>query len=78
MEVKRPMPETKNNIWDAFGIVAGLLVSLLLWFKWIADQEFTIASAINVAIVWAVIIVILTLVPKFVGYLLNQIDVYLK
>lgn len=73
------MPEEKkaSGIYNVFGIVIGLLTSILIWFKWIADGEFTITSVINVAMIWAVIVVVLAFVPKIVGYFMEAVDEYL-
>lgn len=59
----------KKEIYEAIAGVVAIIFSLILWFQWLGTMSYTMANGIQVAIVWIIGVVILSIAGTLIGYL---------
>lgn len=65
-----------EELWEALGKIIAILVSIIFWFTWLGTMDFGVFDAIQKAVTWIIVVIILTVFPNILGFLAQTFEKY--
>jgi len=67
-----------ENIWDAVATIVALLFSIIIWFSWLGQGDYTITGAIDLTVSWLIGVLILVLGATVIDFTGTKVRKSLK